>query len=480
MNLIGDKWIPVLMKSGAFAAVGLSDVFRDGGSIADLSANPCQRIALMRLLICIAQAALKGPTDEADWEACRPRIADASLCYLDRWKDRFGLFGGHAFLQADGLAETCNAVRDKLDFALSSGNKHTLFDHGATPDGRLLESARQALNLLVYQMLSPGGLIGNSDWNGKETGRSSEHAPCIEGSMLHTFIRGDNLLETVHCNLLCRDAVEAMPNFTWGTPCWEIPMTADAEALGNQPNTYLGRLVPVSRAIRLAPTTSKVTLANGLSYPKLPENRDPFGTVRKIDDKKGEIYSYLPVNPEKHPWRELASILTLHQADMQGGAMALSHLRGLEKGKPFDIWTGGLCAEKSKLIDMAEWVFSLNTDLLDETVLGTYQKGVSAANSGNGCLREAIRAYAETLKSEPAVWRDTAQRMYWAALDAKARCLTECVADGEDLSRWHREILSVLQDTYTRVCPHETPRQMQAYVKGEAIVNSWKWKTDKS
>ena len=53
----------------------------------------------MRLLICIAQAALDGPADYDDWKDCQPHVAPASLEYLDRWQYAFELFGdGQRFL----------------------------------------------------------------------------------------------------------------------------------------------------------------------------------------------------------------------------------------------------------------------------------------------------------------------------------------------------------------------------------------------
>ncbi|HON48891.1 MAG TPA: type I-E CRISPR-associated protein Cse1/CasA, partial [Kiritimatiellia bacterium] len=103
MNLVKEPWIPVVMQDGKPARVSLRDAFAKGEDIADLAANPCQRIALMRLLICVAQAALDGPKDEEDWLACKPRLVPAVLSYLDTWQHRFNLFGEHAFLQVDGL-----------------------------------------------------------------------------------------------------------------------------------------------------------------------------------------------------------------------------------------------------------------------------------------------------------------------------------------------------------------------------------------
>ncbi|MBR4742196.1 MAG: type I-E CRISPR-associated protein Cse1/CasA, partial [Desulfovibrio sp.] len=93
----------------------------------------------------------------------------------------------------------------KLDFALASGNNSTLFDHEALNSNRSAKPEKLALDLLTYQMFSPGGLIGSVIWSGKTTDRTSSDAPCVPGSMLHTFVRGENLLGTIHLNILAED-----------------------------------------------------------------------------------------------------------------------------------------------------------------------------------------------------------------------------------------------------------------------------------
>ncbi len=83
MNLTGDPWVPVVFMSGESRLVSLRDAFRSGEEILDLAATPPQRVALTRLLVCTAQAALDGPNDEADWRSCRNRIASAAVAYLE-------------------------------------------------------------------------------------------------------------------------------------------------------------------------------------------------------------------------------------------------------------------------------------------------------------------------------------------------------------------------------------------------------------
>lgn len=475
MNLVSAPWIPVVMQDGTHRKVSLDTVFREGESIADLAANPCQRIAMTRLLICVAQAALDGPVDEADWLACRQRLADAALAYLEKWRHRFNLFGEHAFLQVDGIDPSPNALADKLDLTLACGNNPTLFDHAATPEGRLFSDASLTSNFLVFQMFSPGGLIGVSSWEGNSTEKTSEHSPCLEGSMLHTFLRGDLLLDTIHFNLQTRAQIQNLANMSWGCPFWELDRYGKAQ-LDVNASSYLGRLVSVPRAVRLLERSHQVVLAAGTRYAKLPLNREPAGTLVEVGSGTGKHISYLSVNPEKHLWRELPSVLAVHQADYPGGALCLVHLRTAGKAT-FDIWTGGLAADKAKLVDMAEWNMTLPAELLDTTVLARYQEGVAQANGAHGTLVYAIKTYSELQKADP-VWRNKADQLFWSLLDASSGILVSCALEGDPQiqAQWMPVIHRSLLAAYSQSCPHTTPRQIQAYAQGLKILDSWKEK----
>src|SRR5947207_4507640 len=92
MNLTTDFWIPIVWANGLPGTVSLHNIFARGEDIHDLAVRPHERIALMRLLICIAQAALDGPTDHDDSKACRSTVTPASRDYLKRWQKAFELF----------------------------------------------------------------------------------------------------------------------------------------------------------------------------------------------------------------------------------------------------------------------------------------------------------------------------------------------------------------------------------------------------
>lgn len=487
MNLVGDPWIPVVFDDGRAELVCLRDAFDQGETIRDLAATPPQRIALTRLLVCVAQAALDGPVDEKEWESSQPRIAPTSINYLDRHRMSFELFAlGNegAFLQVPNLEPTDNALVDKLDFGLAAGNNATLFDHEAGPKGRELSAAWRALGLLTFQCFSPGGRIGVTRWNsvwttqdGKKPKGSgtSEHSPCLDGGPLHTILRKSDLISTIHANLLTKRIVSQMPSIDWGKPVWEaMPTSAADEQAEKLVTTYLGRLVPISRAFRLSPTSRRITACNALSYPKFPEIREPSTTVVA---KKDGTPIYLGIDLEKHPWRELASLLSTSPSRMEGQALVLSHLRPEPNNDgSVDIWTGGLVADKGKVVDVAEWSFNLPLSMLGDTELRTYTMGVELAGKATGKLWAAVSAYCDDMKLSDTKTKQKknakAAGLYWSQLDSEYEVLIEAASNPTKKlgDEWHREVSKAMNKAYGQACPHATPRQIRAFAKGSQML----------
>lgn len=473
MNLSGDPWIPVIRTTKGYELVSLKKLFEEAAMFADLCVNPPQRVALMRLLLAIAQRSLNGPVDEDDWRQCRDRLTTAAVTYLDQHYGEFELYGPKAFLQGPGLAPTCNASLDKLDFCLSSGNNHTIFDHDAGPNGRNFSPAWQALMLLTFQCFSPGGLIGTTTWNDIGTNSKSEHSPALEGTPLHLFLQDDNLLDTIHLNLI---PFNRLGKRAVGVPIWEQPPRGPDDGIANN-GTFLGRLAVMPRAVRLEAGLRKFTLANGIKYPKLPEYIDPLLTV--FLNKKNE-YSYLRINPEKHPWRELQAILAL--ADGEGGRSAIwGNLKTLARDRIVRLWTGGLAADQAKLENTGEWVLTIPVDMVfNSNAMKAYSDGVKAANTASDLLREGIKKYmTEIVKSSA---RDSqtgitgqavsqAATWFWHQLDQHHDELSTQALQ-QDIASWRHLAAETARQAYEAICPHETPRQIEAYVIGRNYLHS--------
>jgi len=505
MNLTTDAWIPIVWNDSKPGTVSLREAFERGHEIQDLAVRPHERIALMRLLICIAQAALDGPVDYDDWKACQRRIAPSAVEYLNRWRQAFELFGNsQRFLQAANLKKptiTPNGDDDdegnsisKLDLALATGNNATLFDNAGGSE-RSFGDAQVAVALLTFQCFSPCGTIGVALWNGSPTlgwnaypkvkPGHSEHAPCLSGNMLHSYLRGRSLLDSLHSNLITKEQAEGFCGHdAWGKPEWErVPANpVDEGAVRNATMSYLGRLVPLSRAVQLADDRRSMTLANALEYPTYPEWREASATIVTRHFKKQPTRVALPASCDKNTWREL-SALTVIAVDKttNGGPVAL---RNLKNDADFDLWVGGLVAAgNGKLLDTTESVFHIPAAMLAETSQLVYEKGVRHAETTEFWVMRAVSVYHKELgdnldrpemKNRRKQIQSKAAALFWADIESAVSRLLDVAAAPESLglkSGWHetawgQAVRHAALAAYERACPHQTTRQIRAYALG--------------
>jgi CRISPR system Cascade subunit CasA len=501
MNLTTDPWLPAVLREGQPVTVSLREAFARAHEIRDLALRPHERIAVMRLLLCMTHAALDGPANRKEWRACRDRIAPTVEKYLARPEiaGGFNLFGNaERFLQVANLKSAKadddeGGLPSKMDMALATGSNSTLFDHAGSSE-RSLKAASHALNLLAFQCFSPGGTIGVGLWGGKPTlgwtkypkpapGKSS-HAPCLPGSMLHTLLRGSNLLETLHLNLLNQELVaQALGENRWGRPVWEhMPASAaDKNAVENATRTYLGRLVPLTRAIRLEDDGRSLLLANALDFPGYDEGfREPTATI--ITRADGEERAPLGASLDRAPWRQLhAQAVRRTMQNSTGGPLALDNLDGSEA---FDLWVGALVADKAKILDTLESVFPhLPAALLDESGQRAYERGIKHAEETASRLWKAVFVYHKQIgdsldrpdaKSRRDLLHGASSRSFWTEAEQALPLLLALVEDPAELgleddygkSRWGEAIRLAARRAYELACPRETSRQMQAFVIG--------------
>jgi CRISPR system Cascade subunit CasA len=494
MNISTDSWIPVVWQNGQPDVVSLVDVFTRGHEIQDLTVRPHERIALMRLLICITQSALDGPTDHDDWKDCQMCIKSSVLEYLKKWHDAFELFGkGQRFLQVIKLSSNVNksishldegSSMSKLDVALATGNNSTLFDNAGGSE-RLFKPARLALNMLSFQCFSPGGRIGIAKWNGRETAGkgSSNHAPCITQGMLHALIRGKTLLETMHQNLMTKQQSELFfGKNCWGKPVWEkMPKDlTDNLAVQNATKTYLGRLVPLARAIYLEDNGNRLTLANGLDYISYPGWREPTATVvtRKIKNQPTRMI--LRASTDRAIWRELHALAVKSVNQELGGPAALQNCND---EKAFDLWVGGLVANQAKLVDTTESVFHIPAMMLTNPSQQAYEQGVRYAETTGFQLAQAVSIFHRELGDDlnASESRDRRQQIqnkaysqYWTGIEQNVAELLEVATSPERLglemtwqkTTWGASVWRAARAAYEYSCAHVTPRQIRAYALG--------------
>lgn len=501
MNLVTEAWIPVVGLDGKPDTASLMQVFTAGKQFSDLAVRPHERIALMRLFICIAQAALDGPEDIEAWDSAPNALPQATKKYLEEWEPSLNLFDSvKPFLQIAKIAKLPKASKPdegdeandltsvgKLDFALATGNNALLFDHGGH---RNFPPATLALMLLTFQQFSPGGLIAKVTWGGKETSKSSAHAPCTPSSMLHAFLRRDTLLDTICANLLTKETIALhfnKPfNECWGQPIWErMPANPDDQkAIENATQTYLGRLVPLTRLIRLV-DGNNMLLGDGLTYPAF-DNFPEEVSATVVVNRDGTERKLLRADT-KAIWRELSALTVSRKQNKIGGALVLGNVPG---NAAFDLWVGALLTNKATILDTAESVFHIPANMRTDNGRAAYAGEVQWAENIAGKLGWAVETYR---KESDGGWegrlemtkpqdrwklkeklRAAATHHYWTAVEKKRPLLmahveaigttTEVVEKTRDA--WHKTVHGAARQAYALTCGQETPRQIRAFALG--------------
>ena len=484
MNVAFDLWIPVVNSSGRRELASLCSVLAEGEKFADLAVRPHERVALMRLFLCVAHAALDGPKNYEEWCEVPTRLPEAARMYLSEWKDSFELFHPtKPWLQVVNLKpakendEKSFTPLAKLDFSLASGSNSTLFDHeGANNPERTFDLTQLILGLISIQNFSTCGLLSRPLWNGAATPDSAKDAPCITSSMYHVFLVGKNVAETISINLCDFEELSflmnGLPNEDWfGRPVWEqMPESAlDAMSAG----TFLGRLAPISRAIRFFEGSSKMLYGEALryaTYPDFPREFNTSVTVKKMKNKQERFLVGARLNVR--PWRQLDAILQYNlSGESISHALNLNHL----EGEAIDIWVGALVRNPGKqdILDSVESRFHISKQFRTEAGCATYATEVQTAQRVSNLLDTAIYLYRTDLDpSDGKGLGSTAAIHYWTTVENNLQLLmnhieaigTEALIPTRQM--WRSKLYSAAREAYSIACGQETPRQMKAFVKG--------------
>lgn len=529
MNLVTQAWIPVITLQGQTRSASLLDIFGAGRKYRDFAVRPHERVALMRLLLCIVHAALDGPDSET--KSTVPEILpQAAEAYLTCWHDSFDLFHKEKpFLQVAGLQpppqkesrvkksgseeaedEGPTTKVSKLDFALATGNASTLFDHQGQMPTRDAEPSRLALLLLTYQMFSPGGLIGNVIWAGESTGSTSSDGPCVVASMLHAFWRGNNLLQTLQLNLCGKEQLAShyasVGGGWWGRPIWEQMPTSlrDEQAIANATQTYLGRLVPLSRLIRLDTNCAAMLLGAGPVYPNCNSEKNPFpkepsATLVNRREKEKHVKRLLGAQPNKSLWRELHALGVHHQSERHTGLDGFLASGNANAGDAHDLVVGAIARDQAEIVEALESVYHIPATMYQDDGRACYEQEVLYAEKTASTLGLAVERYRNhadggwegKLKGAGSKkgallqrLREKALTRYWTEMEHNLPQLFVCVdsldtnAFPDAKKAWRTACFVAALAAYRAVCAPQTPRQIKAFTLGEAVFFMKTAKTD--
>ena len=344
-NLLDEPWIPVRLVDGTITDVGLLELLRRTTDIADLACElPTQSITIQRLILAIAYR-VATPHDTRDWvrqwEDGAP--TEQMIEYLERWRDRFYLFGGHfPFMQVADLRTAKDAVSGLEKLIADVPNGEQFF---TTRHGRALACipASEAARWLVHaQAYDPSGIrsgaVGDSQVKG---GKGYPIGPAWCGHLGLVWLKGQDLDETLVLNLIPAStaALRGVDSSTeWGVCSWEASEPESSvrgdysllDPAGTPKELSIPRLLTWhSRRIRLVGDSSGVTgvvLAQGDKLaPQEMRLYEPQSLWRYStpQSKKFETDVYMPRKFEagRALWRNLPgtlpTVITVQGVDKQ-------------------------------------------------------------------------------------------------------------------------------------------------------------------
>lgn len=484
-NLVDEPWIPV----AGVGRVSLAQLF-ENPQYRSLGGNPVQKIAVMKLLLAIAQAAATPADDQAWWALGAEGLARSCLAYLHRWHERFYLYGERPFLQIPAIHAADLQRYGAVLPEVATGNT-TVLNHGQVE--RMLDDGEKALllvSLMAFALsgkkvdnsvvLSPG-YAGKRNDKGKPS--SSKPGPAVAYmGLLHSFLIGNSLQETLWLNLLTARQVEQAMIFPKGigaAPWEQMPTGEDCPVAGELKQSLMGRLVPLCRFCLLA--EEGLHYSEGLAHASYKEGVcDPSVAVNHSSKEPKALWA----DPDKRPWRELTSLLSFIDQSAKQGSQSLQLRAGLDRARDateaFALWSGGLRVSSSAgeqfvsgsddFVESQVWLHSAmlgslwftqlkaEMDALDEQARGLYgrvlaffkEQKVDGNKAGGKLAAQACSL----------LWQ-LCERHFQALVDA-------CEPDEHGAEQRHQlrmTFAGYVQQAYDRFCPRETARQLDAWAK---------------
>lgn len=477
-NLVDEPWIPVAGSEPA----SLRDVFARPDLTA-LGGNPRQKIALLKLLLAIAQAAATPATAD-EWSKLKPDgLADACLAYLDKWRDRFDLYGEKPFLQMPvGAAELTSMGSLRPEIAL--GNNPRLTHIQCDRD---LSDAEKALVLVTEMSMCLGGKRGDKSVS-LAKGLVKRTAPPGPGvgfmGFLHNFLTGNSIRETVWLNLLTENDVAKLTPLTGGVgvPPWEqTPETERCPVAEKLKFSLQGRLVPMARFCLLDGDGARFT--EGVAHKGYKEGLwDPSVAA----NESGKDIKVLWADPEKRPWRSLSSLLAFLSASLEKGNFECFQLKtGVERLEQTDIqefgvWSGGLRVSSnsgqqyiSGNDDMVESETRLSMDLIHNAEwFPRFSLEMEWLEAVAKILFGRVAGYFASLGAEGGALAAQATGVFWEKAEELLNDLIEASADKELLPATRRAFVNLALECYDDACARVSAKQLGAWARNRPRISA--------
>jgi CRISPR system Cascade subunit CasA len=484
-NLINEPWLPI----ADVGLVSLRQVFCHSEYRA-LGGNPVQKIAVIKLLLAIAQAAAT-PTDDAEWgEMGAAGMAQRCLAYLDQWHDRFWLYGKKPFLQVPAIAPAGVQSAGAVLAEVATGNTTVLTEINID---KPLSEAEQALLLVCLTGFALGGkktdnsVVLSTGYAGKanEKGKPATAKPGAAlgfYGFLHSFLLGPSLRESLWLNMLTHEQIDGLRVLTagLGQAPWERMPSGESCAQAQQlQNSLMGYLLPLSRFCLL--TDGGLHYSEGIAHHGYKEGMIAPSVSVNYSGKDTKV---LWVDPEKRPWRFLSAMLSFLSQNAPGGFDCLQLRSGLLRSRrqveALGVWSGGLRVSNnageqfvSGADDFVESTVMLPLAALGEAWFAVLQQEMSELDGLSKIVYSATWNYGKTLKADNKGQAGQAGNLFWQLCERQFQRLVDGCDDPGQILQLRRIFAGFVSQCYNRFCPNDTSRQLDAWAKNQPNLSRY-------
>ncbi|MFH1562004.1 MAG: type I-E CRISPR-associated protein Cse1/CasA [Nitrospirota bacterium] len=477
-NLIDEPWIPVAGKG----LVSLADIFSDS-TLTALGGNPVQKIALTKLLLAIAQTAYT-PKDDEDWKNLGASgMAQKALAYLTEKKDLFWLYGEKPFLQMTGIAKAEVQNFGAIQVSVATGNTTVLTQSQVEIS---LTDAEKAILVVQVMGFGLGGkktdnsVVLSSGYQGKSNDKgkpsTGKFGPSIGFlGFLHSFLQGASLQETIWLNFVTEEnlcELKVFPNSLGIAPWEEMPQGENCPVAKLLKDSYMGRLLPISRFILLA--EGGIHYSEGIAHLGYADGVVDASVAVDFSAAKPKV---LWVDPEKRPWRQLPSLLSFLGSEKKGAFDCL-HLRlaiprAKQSCREFGLWSGGLRVSSnageqyvSGSDDFVESELRLSSASLGDIWFAKLKHEMNDLDGLSKIVYGTTMSFFKSQKAEGKDQAAQASNLFWQLCERRFQELVNACDDasGEHVKKLRRVVFAGFVDkAYNTYCPKDTARQLDAW-----------------
>jgi len=477
-NLIDEAWIPVTQKG----LVSLKQIFNDN-EITALGGNPIEKIAVLKLLLAIAQSAYT-PKDEEDWRQLGPKgMCNKVLDYLNEHYDAFWLYGEKPFLQMPEIEKAEKKNYGTVLPMVATGNTTVLTQINVEKPLNDPEKALLLLQLMGFPLggkktdnsvvLTPGYYGKANEKGNPSTGKPG---PCIGFlGFLHSFIFEYTLINTIWINLFSHYIINEIGIYPEGlgiAPWEKMPKGEDDEVAKHLKKSYMGRLIPLSRFLLLK--EDGIHYSEGISSPGYKEGIfDPSIAV----DFSSNVPRALWVSTDKKPWRQLPSLLSF-MGNSSNNFKCIQLEKIIPRIKNFDsfiVWSGG--AQISN--NAGEQFFSGNDDFVESEI----QLSCSLFNNESqfytnlnielnymeylsSILKYQVKSFFKKLHVQAEELSSQSVALYWQICERNFLDLVNACSD-DPTGEKARALRIIFEENaykaFDHYCPNQTARQLEAW-----------------